>query len=313
MSAMEHIAVAVREDLRDGGALDRGIDLARRTGARLSAFVFTWNGDLEQHPMGRPQVSDEAIAEHVRQCRDWLKARVEPLRAEGIRTGFEVIWGRPVEREIVKAMLSLEPDLLVKDAESGPRRGWSPIDWHLLRTCPVPLMLVQEHPAPAISRVLAAIDPMHAWGKPESLDREILEAARRIAAAYDVELHVANAMEPIPALIEQHLGGGDSDLLEKARAEYEASHRQALGKALDGFGIPSETVHVRSGGPAMVIAEIADEVGADLVVLGTINRRGLGRAVIGSTAEMLLDRMETDVLAIKPSGFVSDMERLKDE
>jgi universal stress protein E len=173
-------------------------------------------------------------------------------------------------------------------------------------------MLVQPRPGPVINRVLAALDPMHAWGKPESLDGTILEAARTVSGLYKAELHVGHAMEPLPALLEQHMGEGQ-DAVSEARREFMQTQQKALAAACEESGIDSAHVHQREGTPERVIPDIVGDVGADLLVLGTVNRRGLKRAVIGSTAEAILDRVACDVLAVKPDGFVSDYEKLKDE
>lgn len=314
MSKINHVAAAIRDDLPEGGALDRAIDLARRSGARLSLFVFSYDKALELYPRtaGREE-RDRAIADHLEQRREWLRSRAAPLESEGMKVHTEVIWGTPVSREIIKMSLSTQPDLLVKDAETGPRQGWAPLDWNLLRHCPSPLWLVQPRKAPELRRILAAIDPAHGWGKPETLDGVVLDKAGFLAGLYGAQLHVGNAIEPMPALLEQHIGDGDRSALDKARAEFRAEQEKLLNQALEGRDIDTAHVHQAEGAPATVIAGFAEDTGADLLVLGTLNRRGLKRAVIGSTAEAVLDRVPCDVLALKPDGFVSDLQSLLDD
>lgn len=312
MQEIRHVAAAIRDDLPEGGALDRAIDIARRSGAKLSLFVFAWDKAVGRNPFARRKAVDKAIADHVAQRREWLNDKASSMRSEGLSIHTEVIWADSLSREIIKMALAMEPDLIVKDAEIGPRAGWAPTDWRLLRHCPAALMLVQPRPAPAITRVLAALDPMHAWGKPESLDGSILEAARRIGSLYEAELHVGHAMEPLPALLQQHMAEGQ-DAASEAHGEFMETQQTALEAACRNSGIDSGHVHQREGAPERVIPEIVEDIGADLLVLGTVNRKGLKRAVIGSTAEAILGRVACDVLAVKPDGFVSDYEKLKDE
>jgi universal stress protein E len=59
------------------------------------------------------------------------------------------------------------------------------------------------------------------------------------------------------------------------------------------------------GRPEDKLPELAVEIGADLVVMGAVARNPLRRVFIGSTAERVLDRLETDILVIKPAGFVT--------
>lgn len=54
------------------------------------------------------------------------------------------------------------------------------------------------------------------------------------------------------------------------------------------------------GSPLKEIARFAQEKGADMIVVGTHGRRGLTRALMGSTAEGLLREAPCQVLVVKP-------------
>ena len=51
---------------------------------------------------------------------------------------------------------------------------------------------------------------------------------------------------------------------------------------------------------ARVINSRAAKVRAQIVVMGTVGRKGVKARLIGNTAEKVLDHLKTDVLAIKP-------------
>ena len=57
---------------------------------------------------------------------------------------------------------------------------------------------------------------------------------------------------------------------------------------------------VERGSPAQTIADVAKQVEADLIVVGTHGRSGLARVLLGSTAETLLRRAPCMVLVVKP-------------
>ncbi|WP_287817984.1 universal stress protein, partial [Idiomarina sp.] len=65
--------------------------------------------------------------------------------------------------------------------------------------------------------------------------------------------------------------------------------------------------YLSQGLPEQVIPEAAKQLDAELVVLGTIGRTGLSAALLGNTAEHVLDQLNCDVLAIKPEDFVSPL------
>jgi universal stress protein E len=54
-----------------------------------------------------------------------------------------------------------------------------------------------------------------------------------------------------------------------------------------------------------MIAALAAEVQADLVVMGTIPRTGVSGLITGNTAETILSQLSCSVLAIKPPGFTT--------
>lgn len=91
-----------------------------------------------------------------------------------------------------------------------------------------------------------------------------------------------------------------SDALE----QHHVNRMAALGRD---YGISSHYQHLSQGLPEQVIPEAAKQLDAELVVLGTIGRTGLSAALLGNTAEHVLDQLNCDVLAIKPEDFVSPL------
>jgi nucleotide-binding universal stress UspA family protein len=72
--------------------------------------------------------------------------------------------------------------------------------------------------------------------------------------------------------------------------------------------IDPKDILLEFGEPAPTICRIAAEQEMDIVVLGTIARSGVKGLWIGNTAEKTLAEIETSVLAIKPSDFVSPLD-----
>jgi universal stress protein E len=54
-----------------------------------------------------------------------------------------------------------------------------------------------------------------------------------------------------------------------------------------------------------VIPDLAEELRAELIVMGTVRHTGIEGMLIGSTAETILHRIDCSVLAVKPEGFVT--------
>lgn len=54
--------------------------------------------------------------------------------------------------------------------------------------------------------------------------------------------------------------------------------------------------------------EAAKQLNAAMVILGTTGRTGLSAVFIGNTAEHVIDKINCDVLALKPNGYVSPLD-----
>jgi nucleotide-binding universal stress UspA family protein len=85
---------------------------------------------------------------------------------------------------------------------------------------------------------------------------------------------------------------------EAAEAEL-GLERVAAELAADGVAVGTQ---VRRGDPAEEIVAEARQRDADLIVMATHGRAGLGRAVIGSVAERVLAHAPVPVLVLRPGG-----------
>ena len=64
-------------------------------------------------------------------------------------------------------------------------------------------------------------------------------------------------------------------------------------------------MHLLQGSPRKEIPALAEEIKADLVVMGTVARTGIPGFFMGNTAETILNKLDCSALAVKPSGFIT--------
>jgi nucleotide-binding universal stress UspA family protein len=86
--------------------------------------------------------------------------------------------------------------------------------------------------------------------------------------------------------------------VEQRLAAFRAAHPDA-----DLSFLERVRAHQRDEGPAEQIAQLAADVEADLVVVGTHGRRGLSRLVLGSVAEATLRLAPCPVLVVRPKSL----------
>jgi nucleotide-binding universal stress UspA family protein len=101
-------------------------------------------------------------------------------------------------------------------------------------------------------------------------------------------IHVVPNLEGEPAFIRNALDGPG----RKAAAE------EALRKHLGDKGHPDVDVLVRGGAAGEAIAEAAEELGCELIVIPSHGRRGVSRVLLGSVAERVVRLARCSVLVI---------------
>jgi universal stress protein E len=74
------------------------------------------------------------------------------------------------------------------------------------------------------------------------------------------------------------------------------------------YGIDNAQAIVEQGLPEDVIPQVAARLEAAMVILGTTGRTGLSAVFIGNTAEHVIDKINCDVLALKPDGYISPLD-----
>jgi universal stress protein A len=127
---------------------------------------------------------------------------------------------------------------------------------------------------------------------------EVLNRAREVTQQNGAELSVIVVVKPIT----QVYSGFDVAALSADAALIELDAvRQAetrLAEHAKMLGIPAKRTYVGRGNPAYEIRAMAEELGADLIVLGTHGRHGLG-LLLGSTANGVLHGCPCDVLTVR--------------
>lgn len=128
------------------------------------------------------------------------------------------------------------------------------------------------------------------------------EHATAIAGYYHARLVSFHAVSPAPLLVPGYapIGGSyfPSDLagseVTQATARTVEETRTAAAAGL------STDVVVKSGGTVRLILECAEDVGADLIVLGTHGAGGFEHLVLGSVTEKVMRKASCPVLTVPP-------------
>lgn len=127
---------------------------------------------------------------------------------------------------------------------------------------------------------------------------QVLRKARLVASEQGATLSVVTTIRPLNYAYAGMETGGLADVAARFEPEARAYATARLAELGSEYEFPAENAHVMFGKPSVEINDLAEAVGADLVVIGTHARRALGR-LLGSTANALLHGAKQDVIAVK--------------
>jgi nucleotide-binding universal stress UspA family protein len=130
---------------------------------------------------------------------------------------------------------------------------------------------------------------------------EVVEHAAELARGLGAQLRVLHVVDPPGGIaLDTPLEIGQDGRDTQTVIEYLADDaEQRLPRYLEQLDNVSVQSMVRIGPPADTIVDAADEIGADLIVMGTHGRTGLAHMLLGSVAEQVLRRTRRPVVTIR--------------
>jgi nucleotide-binding universal stress UspA family protein len=229
-----------------------------------------------------------------------LERLVDPHRAEGVVVHSRLQDGDP-SRVIQEAALDLPADLLVMGTHG--RSGFE----HLLlgsvaekvlrrATCPVLTVGTSSVPSPGgplFRRILCALDLTEASGK-------TLETALSLAEENMARVTVLHVLEGLP--------GQSGPARYRARPEVARLRKEIFSEAEDRLrrAVPEVarvfcTVNerVEEGAAWRELLRVAEETGAELIVMGAHSRGAVDRAFFGSTVNHVVRQAHCPVLVVR--------------
>ncbi|MFJ2690760.1 universal stress protein [Pseudomonas sp. NPDC087336] len=294
MSQYQRLLLIINPALRHTSAINHAAELAKASGANLhiAALIpsFKWLSLLEEGD--RKLARERYLQDH----RDWLEVQAKNLHGAGIEVTNEVVWAQDMKQDILDHVAELQPDLLIKDIqhESALQRAFfTPLDWHLLRHCPVPVFLVGRSGAALPRRVVAAVEVSDSESADNELNEQIIKQAASLALQCGAELHLLYACDIAAGYLADMGGLALADLTRELRTDLEQSFLRLAGR----FGVPPDRRHFIQGHPVSVLSEFANDHDVDVIVMGRVQSHGVGK-LLGSTTEHILYQVPCCVLAV---------------
>jgi len=285
---IESILVAIERNGSSREVVGKAVVLARRLGARLELFLGNAESAYVQHHQYDSGALASARAECLATSQAYLEELWRSLDVHDLQPAMDAGCESPGYVGIIHKVQRSSPTLVIRAMAEGAHgsRALPAGDWDLVRTCPVPLMLMRGKPWNVRPPVAAAIDI--SGDETPGFTRAILRAAKRLASGCDGTLDLIYAHRP-----EQAIPGA----IESDRAALEARAREA--------DVGASQLFVLEGEPAVAIPRFAAKRPYDLLVLGALTHRKTVTALVGTLTGQLIETLDSDILLVKPPAYRS--------
>jgi len=270
----DHVLIATDGSEFSAGALRVGTRFAKRNEAELTTMSMVMIG-LETEGMAADVIRQAEV-----EARGVLTAAQATARAEGYDTRVELRAGVNPHKEIVRLADDQHADLIVMGRRG--RRGLA-------------MMMVGDSTRKVIGyadcSVLVVPRAADIWGQRILLATDgsrhgerAAEAAGQLAKIFGLPVTVISVLRP------------KFDEVRRAEAQLEVDR---VKEAVAQEGIDVDSAVIEGVEPGTVIVEFARKRGADLIVMGSHGRTGIGRLLLGSVAEQVLGQAACPVLIVK--------------
>jgi universal stress protein E len=163
--------------------------------------------------------------------------------------------------------------LIEVSAKTTSRFTFTESKWALLKGAHCPVVLIRPDALAQRKVIIAAVNFQAQRDVQRELNRKILEQAKFYADAYGADLHLINGY-------------------------LDSMTYPDRGRLVNETGMPVDRIHVKPGYTSDVVSALAEEIDADLVIMGTLGQNGMTTTRRGNTAERLIAALDCDVMVI---------------
>ena len=289
--------IIVGHDLVAGGkaALESAMALANRCGAALRlVHVIEPLGAYQR--MSHPLTAPYTVEEIAQKTGARLKALVAGPELAGLQAQYEVRSGKPFVELIIAARAWLA-DLIVVGCASGTGEPFlGSTSERIVRKAQVPVM-VAKRPLSSEAKTLLVPTDFSTCARNAAEQALILanSFSARVVFFHVWDLYVSHT------IAYAHELGVSVPTPPPSPQEIEPEWEAFLS------GLPLEKVDweksTADGEAATAIVRQAEDIQADMIVIGTHGRSGLPHMLLGSVAEKVVRTASCSVLTIRPEAF----------
>lgn len=250
-------------------ALERCIITAQLRDPRPELYIFVC--------VDTEVVDTRASNDNIFRDQTWFDEEIkQPLEKLGLKYTIEVSWSSEWRKAIVESAKRFAADsiLLPLHKKTGKRRfTFSEAKWGVLKSAYCPVLLVRPGARPQREKILAAVNFQTTRDAQKELNKMIIARGHWMAKAYGADFHVVNAY-------------------------LESLNYPDRGKLVHETELPSDKIHVQQGYTDEVVSQVAKDIDADIVIMGTLGQNGMTKNLRGNTAERVIAGLDVDVVVL---------------
>lgn len=267
MSKQDTLFVIVDPTQKEHVALERAVITSRLRDVSPKLKVFV--------AVDSAAVSLDAENPDLYRTSDWFENLKKPMIEEGLDFTLVICWSTQWHEAVLQAAKRTEADLILMPDYSAKetRSRFSDAKWQVLRHSSCPVLICRPGAVSQRKVILASVKMQDSSPQYMELCDKVITRGKWMAERYGADFQVVNAY---------------ADSLSYPDK----------GNMVRKLGIDSDKIHVRQGPPDEVVADVAEEVNADLIVVGTLRRRGVMLAMRGNTSERVMARVKQDIMTL---------------
>ena len=302
-----NILVVLNPENEKQYALARAVRLAQEQKSaekvKITAFLAVYDFSYEMSALLSSEEREEMHRNVIEQRKLAIQPYFEKYADDSVEFEATVVWDNNEAEAIAQQVELHHYDLVVKytkEQESLKSLLFTPVDWQLLRKCPVPILIVKDGDWKHQRRILVAVNVSDDENENHSsFNDELVSLSMDLADSLERgNIHLVSVYPPTPINMAIDLPEfSTATNSHGVRGQYLINMKALRQK----YGINEDHTHVLEGFPEEVIPQVASQLEAELVILGTIGRTGLSAAFLGNTAEHVISQLNCNLLAIKPS------------
>ncbi len=186
-------------------------------------------------------------------------------------------------------------DLVIKTGHRSESLFYTPTDWQLIRELSCPVLITTLQKWRAKRKVMVTIDIGSDDAAQIALNKKVARWAADWANCQNSDLHIAYCI-----VVSEPLSDLDIVSKDEALIKNEGDARAKLESFLAEHGIACASIEIAAGAPDRILPKLANKLKADIVVLGSVGRKGVKGVLLGNTAEKTMHKLRTDLAVIHP-------------